>query len=134
MKYAKFLDQVKQRTGLSSQEEVLLMVQATLETLGERLEKAEREKLAAQLPDPLKEILLGRQVTDRYDLEEFYNRVSARGEFGYPEAVRGSRAVMAALQEAVSKGEIGDILSELPEEYRELFGEPPASPLSPTEI
>jgi len=84
--------------------------------------------------DLLKQLLLSRGRTDRFSLEEFYNRVKARGDVGCPQAVDESRAVFAVLQEAVTRGEIEDILSELPAEYRELFGGQPRSPLSPTEL
>jgi hypothetical protein len=43
-----------------------------------------------------------------------------------------ARTVMRALQQAVSPGELREILSELPAEYDELFGKEPASPLSPS--
>lgn len=134
MKTEKFLEQVNQRAGLASTEEVRRVVEGALETLGERLEKTEREKLAAQLSDQLKEFLLKRQITERYSLEEFYNRISARADVGYPEAVAGTRAVMAVLQDAVSRGEIDHILAQLPDEYEELFGQEPESPLSPSRV
>jgi len=133
MKTEKFFDQVQQRAGLTSTEELRRVVEGALETLGERLEKTEREKLAAQVPDPLKEFLLKRH-TERYSLEEFYNRVSARADVGYPEAVTGARAVMTVLKDAVSGGEIKHILSQLPDEYEELFGAAPEGPLSPTKV
>jgi len=122
MKTEKFLEQVNQRAGLASPEEARRVVEGALETLGERLEKTEREKLAAQLPEPLRKLLLKRHVTERYSLEEFYNRISARADVGYPEAVAGTRAVMAVLKEAVSRGEIDHILAQLPDDYEELFG------------
>jgi uncharacterized protein (DUF2267 family) len=40
--------------------------------------------------------------------------------------------VIAVLKEAVSPGEIEDILAELPEEYGELFGTRPPTSSSPT--
>ena len=134
MKTEKFLDQVNERAGLASPDEVRRVVEGALETLGERLEKTEREKLAAQLPEPLRKLLLKRHVTERYSLEEFYNRISARADVGYPEAVAGTRAVMAVLKEAVSRGEIDHILAQLPDDYEELFGEEPESPLSPSRV
>lgn len=134
MKSEIFFEQVAQRLGSASHEEVKRVLEAALETLGERLEKTEREKLAAQLPDPLKEPLLKRQTPERYSLEEFYNRIRARAHVGYPEAVAGTRAVMAVLKDAVSRGEIDHILRQLPDEYEELFGQEPESPLSPTQL
>lgn len=132
MKTEGFLQEVQARSGLSLKEHVARVVDAVLETLGERLGKPERENPAAQLPEPLREAVLRRQTTDRYRLEEFYNRVSSLGNLGYPEAVNASRATVAVLREAVSQGEIEDVLTQLSDPYRELFGAEPESALSPT--
>ena len=65
--------------------------------LGERIYRTEQDKLAAQLPKELREYLSSRAQpetmrgdTDRYSLEEFYNRVSAR-EIGLLPARDGQR-------------------------------------------
>jgi uncharacterized protein (DUF2267 family) len=131
MRYERFVDEVRQRAGVT-EEEAAAAVAATLETLGERLDHTERSLLAAQLPNRLKGMLQGKHRTDRYSLAEFYNRVRARAEVGYPEAIHRSRVVAAVLLEAVSEGEMNDVLSQLPKEYEELFGREPATPLSPT--
>jgi uncharacterized protein (DUF2267 family) len=130
MRYHEFINRVQERTDLGSRDEAARATEATLATLGERLYRTERENLAAQLPDELKEDLFKRvdsevirRDVDRFSLEEFYIRVSARAEVGYPDAVKRAQAVIAVLQEAVSAGEIEDVLSKLPDEYGELFGE-----------
>jgi uncharacterized protein (DUF2267 family) len=89
--------------------------EATLETLGERLylHRTEGRHLASQLPKELEEYLLKRQGSGHYLLEEFYNRVSARMDTGYPHAVNRARAVMAVLREAVASGEWGAGLREM---------------------
>ncbi|MEM5787105.1 MAG: DUF2267 domain-containing protein, partial [Syntrophobacteraceae bacterium] len=93
----------------------------------------ELKRLAAQVPHELKSVIFGRRDTPyTYDLEEFYNRVSARADIGYPQAVRQARCVMKVLSGAVSKGEFDDVLARLPDQYRELFGDEPEGPLSPT--
>jgi uncharacterized protein (DUF2267 family) len=129
MRYDEFITRVRERAGLG-RDEAVRSTEATLATLGERLYRTERENLAAQLPNELKEDLFKQvdsEVTwrdvDRFSLEEFYIRVSARAEVGYPDAVKQAQAVVAVLREAVSAGEIEDVLAELPEEYGELFGE-----------
>jgi uncharacterized protein (DUF2267 family) len=129
MRYDEFVTRVRERAGLG-RDEAVRSTEATLATLGERLYRTERENLAAQLPNELKEDLFKQvdsEVTwrdvDRFSLEEFYIRVSARAEVGYPDAVKQAQAVVAVLREAVSAGEIEDVLAELPEEYGELFGE-----------
>jgi uncharacterized protein (DUF2267 family) len=129
MRYDEFISRVQERAGLA-RDEAVRSTEATLATLGERLYRTERENLAAQLPDELKEDLfkevdseVTRRDVDRFSLEEFYIRVSARAEIGYPDAVKRAQAVIAVLREAVSAGEIEDVLSKLPDEYGELFGE-----------
>jgi uncharacterized protein (DUF2267 family) len=131
MRYEQFVDEVIKRAGITEQEAVAA-ISATLETLGERIDHTERSLLAAQLPKPLKGMLLGKHRTDRYPLGEFYNRVRARADVGYPEAIHRSRVVASVLHEAISEGELKDILAQLPKEYEELFGREPSSPLSPT--
>lgn len=133
MNYSDFVSEVQTEAGLDSIEEAARVAEATLETLGERLEETELRLLAAQLPNELKEFLHRRDDTPyKYDLEEFYNRVSARADIGYPDAVRQSRSVIAVLCRAVSRGEIDDVLYRLPFPFGELFGKEPAGALSPT--
>lgn len=140
MQYVEFIEQVKSEAALASQKEAEKATQATLETLGERISKTEREDLASELPPKLRGMLFQKEhhgrfrkeQIDRFSLEEFYKRVSARMDVGYHDAASRTRAVIKALQMAVSSGELKNILYALPEEYDELFGELPKSPLSPS--
>ncbi|MFH1147601.1 MAG: DUF2267 domain-containing protein [Pseudomonadota bacterium] len=134
MKYQEFLKRVKGEAGLESLEDAARITRVVIETLGERVSRTERHELAAQVPHELREYLSGRCEKDRYMLEEFYDRVTARADIGYPNAVRQTLAVMKVLQEAVTPGELQDILGELPDQYAELFGREPESPLSPTVV
>jgi uncharacterized protein (DUF2267 family) len=70
------------------------LIIAVLETLGERLSKAERENGTSQLPKKLKGTLLKRSTTQGFGMEEFSKRVHARADIGFPHAVKGTRAVM----------------------------------------
>jgi uncharacterized protein (DUF2267 family) len=132
MKYDEFINQVQRRAGLESHEKAVQATEATFETLGERLIRSERENLSAQLPLELKNCLQKRIDSELFLLEEFYNRVSSRADMGYPDAVKLTKVVLEVLKEAVSPGEIGDILSVLPEDFGELFGAKPEGPLSPS--
>lgn len=67
-------------------------------------------------------------------MEEFYNRVGARSGVRYSPAVKRTRAVMPILEEAVSPGMLQEILSRLPDEFAELFGEEPERPASPSAV
>lgn len=129
MQYEEFIEQVQERAELDTKDEAIKVTEATLETFGERLYRTERKNLGAQLPGKLEESLYRQQPperfredTERFSLEEFYNRVSARAAIGYPEAVEQSQVVMGVIQEAISRGELKDIFDELPSEYFELFG------------
>ncbi len=133
MRYNEFVARVREHARLESREAAARLAVAVLETLGERLTKTMKEHLASQLPLELKEPAL-RRNTDRFDLEVFYDRVGARADIGYAQAVARTRAVMKVLREAIAQGEIDHILSELPEEFEEAFGKEPESPISPTFI
>jgi uncharacterized protein (DUF2267 family) len=67
-------------------------------------------------------------------LEEFYKRISNRANVSYHNAVIYAEAVVRVLREAVGSGELEDILSVFPDEYKELFGTKPSSPLSPSSV
>ncbi len=128
MRYHEFIHRVQEHTDLETPEEAVQLTKAVLATLGERLYRTERDDLAAQLPDRLKEFLFAEQDPEntrrdvqRFPLAEFYNRVSARAEIGRPDAIEQTKAVVAVLQEAVSAGELKDVMAELPDEYSELF-------------
>lgn len=133
MRYQDFIAQVMTGSDFDSQERAVEVTVAVLATLGERLEETETTRMAAQLPLELRQALLRREDTqNKYDLEEFYNRVSARANVGYPEAVKLSLTVIGVLCRAISKGEIDDVKGKLPDQYRELFGRSPEGALSPT--
>lgn len=46
-------------------------------------------------------------------------------------AVKAARSVVSVLNEAITKGEQDNLPQALPDEYEELFGRRPVSPLSP---
>jgi uncharacterized protein (DUF2267 family) len=128
MQYDEFISKVQERANLESSDEAVQLTEAVLATLGERLYRTEQGQMAAQLPNGIKEFFVARQPPEnvpgdvqRFSLEEFYNRVSARNGVRYPHAVRRAKAVMGVLQEAVSAGQMADIRRELPSEFAPLF-------------
>lgn len=139
MRFDQFIHRIEELAGDVSREKAVQAARATLATLGERMGRSETEHLAAQLPGEMKGFLFIHETSPQYrddhavfGLEEFYNKVSARADVGYRDAVKLARAVVKVLQEAVSPGEIEDVLSTLPEDYRELFGRKPSGPASPS--
>ncbi len=132
MLYVDFVMQF-QREACLDLEEAVTVTHAIFSTLGERIDEADAKRLAAQLPREMKSAILKHEGTPHiYDLEEFYNRVSARADIGYPDAVMQSRAVMTLLSRAMP-GEVEQILEKLPDQYQELI-KGPTSALSPTMI
>jgi uncharacterized protein (DUF2267 family) len=124
MQFDEFISQVQEQSKLAAREDAIGITKAVLETLGERLDRKVRNGVVAQLPDELKEFLLARSDnTDRYELSEFYNRVGARADLNYQDAVRRTWQVFSVLRQAIAAGEVQDILESLPSEYEELFGD-----------
>ena len=121
MRYDEFVDRVLEKSGLDSREQAIELTKATLETLGERLDRKVLRGVASQLPDELKELLLNRGDGDQYQLQEFYQRVGARADTNYNDAAKRAQAVLSVLQEAISAGEVQDMIDSLPGQYAKLF-------------
>ena len=127
MKHDEFIGQVQHRARLGSRGDAERATRATLETLGERLAGGEPKDLASQLPPELgRHVLEGLAgLGEPFSLDEFFRRVSVREGVDLPKAAFHARMVISVLREAISPGEIDDILSQLPPEYDRLFA--PAS-------
>jgi uncharacterized protein (DUF2267 family) len=121
MKADQFIKEVKERAGLASREDAIEATQATLSILGERLFGGERDDLAAQLPPELQPFLLLAKENQKFDLDEFFLRISEEEECAVEEAAEHARAVIDVLCDAVTAGEIEDIKSQLPKDFAALF-------------
>jgi uncharacterized protein (DUF2267 family) len=121
VQFREFLGQVQSRAGLDSLDAALAATRATLETLSERLSGNEPDNLAAQLPEELARYLRQEKRGQRFSADEFFQRVSQRSGADLPFAVFQARVVVEVLGEAVSKGEIDDVRSQLPEDYQRIF-------------
>jgi uncharacterized protein (DUF2267 family) len=123
MQFHEFLGQVQNRARLSSLGDAETATRATLETLRERLAGGEPKDVAAQLPTEIAKYFEAPQqeVADRFDVQEFFRRVSERASIQPQEAAFQSRAVIEVLQDAVTSGEVGDIRTQLTDDYQPLF-------------
>ena len=122
MDYATFTRTTAERAGMP-EETAERIEHATLRTLADRISGGAAEDLAAQLPAPLKDDLRPpREEAEAFGVEEFLRRVAERGEVGPDEARDGAVAVLTTGREAGTPGEFDDVLSQLPQEYRELVG------------
>ena len=128
MQKEEFLTKVQNLGGLENEDQALKMTEVFLATLGEWLYRTECQKLAAQLPKEFESFLFDVHNPEQsssevlhYPLGEFYNRVKARTNVGWEQAVEGTKAVAEVLRQAVSAGQIEDVMRQLPDEFDELF-------------
>lgn len=122
MNYDDFIGQVQTRARLSSLGDAVKATRATLETLGERLPLDEVKDLVSQLPPEIAYYLRQRAAfLEKFGLDDFFKRVSEREPADLPDAVYHARVVISVLKNAVTQGEINDILAQLPDEFVQLF-------------
>jgi len=82
---------------------------ATLQTLGERIDREEARQLAAQLPPALAPWIATATPAERFDVYEFVRRVSERENVDPAAAQRH-------LAERIAGGEVEDLIAHLPAE------------------
>ena len=121
MKMDEFTSSVRSLAKLGSDEETLNAIRSTLEVLGAHLTENEANAIAAHLPGEIGGYLLTPQHAERFDIPEFFRRVSEKEGGDLVDAADHVRAVLSVVGEAISPGEVEDILSELPDEFRIFF-------------
>jgi uncharacterized protein (DUF2267 family) len=131
MRYEDFLIKVYDRGEYVDADQTLHVIQAVLTTLAWRLPADKAAKLAGQLPDQLTTALTTdhSQAADEsqgeaFDLSEFLRRVAAAVGATERTAEWDASAVLCTIAEAISDGDLADLLHELPVEFAVLFGKP----------
>jgi uncharacterized protein (DUF2267 family) len=127
MQYQEFIERVRERAEIESDDEALNLIRAALETLADHMAGNAPAKLAAQLPDGIKELITDYKSGEtaegeRFAVEEFVRRVSERAgieDAGEAELCAG--AVLAVVQDAVSREEFDKVRGTFPAEYNRLF-------------
>ncbi|MEV4680580.1 DUF2267 domain-containing protein [Streptomyces kurssanovii] len=129
MRHDEFLARVRERGEYADQAEAAEITTVVLETLAHRITPGEAKDLSAQLPGALKEALKvdGEQRAESYGVEEFCRRVGERTGARQQTAQWDASAVLSTLADAVSPGELNQIISQLPSGYAVLFGKPDLS-------
>ncbi|MFF8606281.1 DUF2267 domain-containing protein [Streptomyces sp. NPDC015346] len=129
MKYDGFLARVRERGEYTDQDEAAKVTAAVLEVLAHRITPGEAEDLASQLPGPLQEPLTrdGDRQAEKFGIEEFYRRVAERTGARPRTAQWDASAVLTTVADAVSGGELNQVISQLPSSYAVLFGKPDLS-------
>ncbi len=117
MKYHEFLDYVATTTG-TDQARAEKTTRAFLEMLAQRLPNDEAEDLAAQLPEELKNSLHPTAPeVEKFSKDEFLTRFARLADLSNDQAPTMAKAVWQALEKSVTKGELDDVRSVLPEEF-----------------
>jgi uncharacterized protein (DUF2267 family) len=127
MQYQDFIERVRERTYIDSDEEALTLIRATLETLGEHQAGNALVQLAAQLPEQIGEFITNQKSGtesegEAFGVQEFVRRVGERAGIGEANtAALFASSVLAVLQDAVSREEFDKIRGTFPSEYNTLF-------------
>jgi uncharacterized protein (DUF2267 family) len=127
LQYSEFLRRVEEqiaanRSVSDARREAENATTATLETLNERITGGEARDLAAQLPKEIQPALQPKaEEAEGFSLEEFYRRVAEREGVDIETARIDASAVMRVLREAVTPGELDDVMAQLPEDFNALL-------------
>ena len=100
MDYRQFLAKVREYSGLTK-EDSLKIIEAVLETLGERLSRKHRKHLAVQLSRELKPFVLKHRKTELFSLESFYQNVATRARLLFHDSIKQTRPLVRVLQAAL---------------------------------
>jgi uncharacterized protein (DUF2267 family) len=121
MNAGQFVKRICERTGFDRERSELL-VRTTLVTLGTRISPGESDDLAAQLPGSLAGCLQHESEACRFGPNEFKRRVARIVPLANDQAGPAVQAVFGVLAEAVSEGELRQVLGQLGGDYAPLAG------------
>jgi uncharacterized protein (DUF2267 family) len=121
MDAGQFVKRICERTGFDRERSGLL-VRTTLVTLGTRISPGEADDLAAQLPNSFAGCLQHGSEPCRFGPDEFKRRVARIIPLATDQAGPAVKAVFGVLAEAVSEGELRQVLGQLGADYEPLAG------------
>lgn len=124
MDYETFIDHLEQHTDLWSREKVEQVAATTLEVLGETLSTPERTWVSKRLPVPLDDALTRTWGGQRFDMNEFNDRISHREGLVEEFAGEQARAVCRVLAEDLDEEVVDYLVSHLPTPFSALFQRP----------
>jgi uncharacterized protein (DUF2267 family) len=131
--YEGFIQRVAEAAAID-REAAERAMRATLQTLGERIDRGEARQLASQLPAEVAPWLEQTPSAERFDVDEFVGRVAEREGVGLADAERHARAVFVALGQAVSDKEIFDLAEQLPDDLDALLPKGQAVEVASAEV
>lgn len=117
------IEVIRRESGGLSPETAERAAQATLQTLAERLPRAEARHVLQELPAELKPFIYTETEAEPFDLDEFLDRVAKRENTDVGTALRHARAVFAALGSALSPEVMEHVAAVLPRTFDPLVAE-----------
>jgi uncharacterized protein (DUF2267 family) len=121
MKFDDFVRTVQRRAGIDDRFEAEKTAVVVLQALCDRLTGKEAEDLLAQLPSAFKQLVIASPSALPISADEFVARVADELEVAPEEGRTRIRAVFATLREAVTRGELEDVLEQLDPEYADFL-------------
>jgi len=126
MHYPEFIHQAKDVLAVQSEDEVVNITRAFLHTLTAHLAGNAADKLGAQLPAPLLEIIRevspeDRDQGERFKLTEFYQRVADKLGVDTAMGERYTHQFMSVLTSMITEGELHKLKVTLSDDYAPLF-------------
>ena len=121
MKFNEFVGQVQYRLELPGEDEAVRATRAVLETLGERLQAGQATNLAGSLPMEIDYYLETADHGQRFDHDEFVDRVADRADLDRSDANYYGQVVVGLVSELVSRAEIEEVRAHLPNDFDDLF-------------
>ena len=119
MQTTEIVERVQERAELESFQDANSTVIALLETLAMRDLKDEREDFAAQLPKEFGQLLTvdAPEVKEQFDAAEMVRRVGRELGTTKEESQTRTHAAFSVLMEAVSDGQVENLLNALPDDF-----------------
>jgi len=121
MDYSQFIGQVQHRLEMPTQGKTVRAIRATLTTVGERLQEGEAQDLAGPLPMEIDWYLESADSGQRFDFDEFVDRVGERASADDQDALFYAQAIMSLVAELVPEGELRQVRDQLPADYDPLW-------------
>ncbi len=121
MNYTDFVGQVQHRLEYAQFGQAVRATRAVLTTLGERLQEGEATDLASPLPMEIDRYLTEADHGQRFDYDEFLDRVADREGVDRSDANYHAQQIVALVADIVPQGNIEKADAQLPAEFDPLF-------------
>lgn len=116
MRYREMIKKVQQYSGFSDSESENALV-TFIKMLAERLTPDERMDFASQLPAELQDTVVSiDEANDSMSMEDMLETIAEEQNIDEDHAKKQIMAAWQTLKDAISKGEIDDIRSQLPKD------------------